>query len=300
MAAAAGLGALLFVIAGPVSSGALDGVDRDLRATYLLAINEDPTRAAVVPAVLQAVAVLLMGAPVLYLFEAARNRSSQVRSQFRPLYFLGPLLVAAGIVMAAMAIISFAEDFAGDYPELADQASAGSVEDVELEEDSAAEDDAEDSPAPAGVFVQLAGSIAFGVALFYVGRWGMRTGLLSRFNGSFAMALGVVWALSLVFGDLALLVTALWMAFLAVFFFRRVESRPPAWAEGREVPWPRPGEEPPETADGTVEGSGREVLEKPLPEGQAEADADSSAAPEEGTAPGESQGQRRKKRKRRS
>jgi hypothetical protein len=300
VAAAAGLGALLFVIAGPISGGALDGVDRDLRATYLLAINEDPTRAAVVPAVLQAVAVLLMGVPVFYLYEAARNRSSQVRSQFRGLYFLGPVLVAAGIVMAALAIISFAEDFAGDYPELAAQVTDGSVEDVDVEEESAAEDDAEDSPAPAGVFVQLAGSLAFGVALFYAGRWGMRTGLLSRFNGSFAMALGVVWALSLVFGDLALLVTAIWMAFLAVFFFRSIESRPPAWAEGRAVPWPAPGEERAEPADGTVEGSGREVLEKPLPESDAPASAETPAAPEDESPAGESQGQRRKKRKRRS
>ena len=64
---------------------------------------------------------------------------------------------------------------------------------------------------------------------------------------------------------------------------------PPAWEEGEAVPWLRPGESPPDRSadDGTVEGSGREISEPPLPE--------QPDAPR----PGENLGPRPRKRKRR-
>ena len=67
---------------------------------------------------------------------------------------------------------------------------------------------------------------------------------------------------------------------------------PPAWAAGEAIPWPRPGEDlgppPEEGPPGTVEGSGREVSEEPLPEDGAGAEQ-----------PRETPGQKRRKRKRR-
>ena len=70
---------------------------------------------------------------------------------------------------------------------------------------------------------------------------------------------------------------------------------PPAWAAGEAIPWQRPGDDlgPPPAERGpagTVEGSGREVSEQPLPD-----DGGQNGEPPDG----ETQGQRRKKRKRR-
>ena len=75
---------------------------------------------------------------------------------------------------------------------------------------------------------------------------------------------------------------------------------PPAWAAGEAVPWQRRGDDlGPPTSErgpaGTVEGSGREVSETPLPEnGDGGGDQDQAMDQSD-----ETQGQRRKKRKRR-
>jgi hypothetical protein len=65
----------------------------------------------------------------------------------------------------------------------------------------------------------------------------MRVGLLTRFWGSLGMALGV----SLLFlGFLGLLVFFLAVGMLVAGWWPG--GRPPAWDEGRAIPWPRPGE----------------------------------------------------------
>jgi hypothetical protein len=87
----------------------------------------------------------------------------------------------------------------------------------------------------------------------------------------------------------------LWFAVLGLMLAGWwIRPLPPAWAAGEAVAWPRPGEElgppPGEPAPaGTVEGSGREVSETPLP--------DEGVAAEK---PPETPGRRRKKRKRRT
>jgi hypothetical protein len=112
----------------------------------------------------------------------------------------------------------------------------------------------------------------------------MRTGLLTRFAGSFAMALGVVFAISLVLPPLSQMATfgsVLFMGYLAFVFGRPVQARAPAWRAGEAIPWPKPGELPPEPPGpgGDVEGSGREVREPPLPEGEQSGDGQASGPP---------------------
>jgi hypothetical protein len=93
----------------------------------------------------------------------------------------------------------------------------------------------------------------------------------------------------------------LWFAVIGLMFLGLwPRPLPRAWGAGEAIPWQRPGDDlgqagaqgPP----GTVEGSGREVSEAPLPE---DAGANGDAAGAGDQAPGETQGQRRKKRKRR-
>ena len=303
VALAAGLAVLCFIAASLVAGPALSDVRDGSGADLLVAYHDDPSGAVVIPSLLRALSFLLMAVPLLYLFQAARAREPRVRGQFLGFYILGPVLLAAQFVLLSTALVDIGDDFVGQEQTVAE--SPADDPDADVDEDSPRENLADDllqdsSAVSTAQVISLAGFLCFGIALLYTGLWSMRTGLLSRFNSTFAMALGVVCAIPF-FSQLGAFGAVLWMAFLAVFFTRRVESRPPAWVEGRAVPWPKAGEEAATAAGGDVEGSGREVSERPLPE--AELDAGAPVGPtdsEEAGAPGETQGQRRKKRKRRS
>jgi hypothetical protein len=139
-----------------------------------------------------------------------------------------------------------------------------------------------------GSVVRFVGLITLVFALIYIPLWCMRTGLLTRFWAMLGLALGV----SLLLVPVGVFGVVLWFAIIGLMlggWWPR--PLPPAWAAGEAIPWPRPGDEgAPLEGRGsgeTVEGSGREVSEQPLPEDGAE-----------GPRP-ETQGQRRKKRKRR-
>jgi hypothetical protein len=313
VAIAAALASICFVVASIVAGPALNDVRAGSSADLLVAYDEDPANAVIVPSVFRALSFGLMGVPLLYLYVAARNRNPRVRREFVGFFILGPALIALQFLLLANSLVSVGEDFVGQDPDptvqerVADSDDPDAV-DEDSEREQLADDLIEDSGGvSAAQFMSLAGFLSFGISLFYAGLWSMRTGLLSRFNGSFAMALGVVTAIPF-FSQIGAFGSVIWMAFLAVFFFRDVSTRPPAWAEGREIPWPKPGTPVEPAEGGTVEGSGREVLEKPLPEGDgaessdvtASAGAEPDAAEAEVAPPGESQGQRRKKRKRRS
>jgi hypothetical protein len=152
----------------------------------------------------------------------------------------------------------------------------------------------------AGGLISTIGVLALVFGMVYTALWCMRVGLLSRFWGALGMAFGLFLIIP-IFPPVPGLV--LWFAAIGLMFIG-VWPRPlpPAWGAGEAVPWARPGDSigpPPDRtgADGTVEGSGREISEPPLPE--------DGGPTGEGAAPpeppyGETQGQRRKKRKRRT
>jgi hypothetical protein len=149
----------------------------------------------------------------------------------------------------------------------------------------------------AGSFLGFVGRLALVFGLIYTSLWSMRTGLLTGFWGVTGMISGVGLIL---LGPIGFALLVLWFAAIGLMFLGFwPKPLPPAWAAGEAIPWQRRDEDlgPPvsERGDaGTVEGSGREVSEPPLPE---------SGGSEHGQAMdqyGETQGQRRKKRKRRS
>jgi len=142
--------------------------------------------------------------------------------------------------------------------------------------------------------IGLLGGMTLIAGTAYTLVWVTRTGLLTRFMTTIGM---VFIAALLLLPGLGPIGMVLWFAVLGLMLAGWwVRPLPPAWAAGEAVPWPRPGEDlgaapgdgPPATS-GTVEGSGREVAERPLPEDDVTAERP----------PGETQGQRRKKRKRR-
>jgi hypothetical protein len=168
-------------------------------------------------------------------------------------------------------------------PRTPDQAASKARDDL-------ASDLIDDSSAlQVGSLVRFVGLVTLVFAMIYIPLWCMRTGLLTRFWAMLGVALGValllipvgIFGLVLWFAVIGLMLAGVW-----------TRPLPPAWAAGEAIPWAPPGEgaPPPEGGDpGTVEGSGREVSEQPLPENGAEAPP-----------PAETQGQRRKKRKRRN
>jgi hypothetical protein len=165
--------------------------------------------------------------------------------------------------------------------------------------ESLADDVIEDNgtlKAGAGLRLPAILSLVFG--LIYIPLWSMRTGLLTRFWATLGMALGVSLILLGPLGQIALV---MWFAVIGLMLAGWWPGTlPPAWAEGRAIPWPKPGEDLGEP----VEGSGREVSEPRLPEGSpgpgGEPAFPGAAEDEPGEAePQETQGQRRKKRKRR-
>jgi hypothetical protein len=159
-------------------------------------------------------------------------------------------------------------------------------------EDRAEDIAGESSGVQIGSGLRLTATLALVFGLIYTALWAMRTGLLGRFWATLGMALGVSLILVGLFGLMGLV---LWFAAIGLQLAGWWPGpRPPAWDAGEAIPWPRPGDDlgpppggPSGGSGGTVEGSGREVSEPPLPE----------SAPDQPT--GERQGQQRKKRKRR-
>ncbi len=98
------------------------------------------------------------------------------------------------------------------------------------------------------------------VMMIYVPLQAQRVGLLTRFLGSFGMALGASVILIL---PLALLGVLIWTGYLGLLFVGRVpKGRPPAWEAGEAIPWQRPGEDSADVAgpdDRVVDGDASEI-----------------------------------------
>jgi hypothetical protein len=169
------------------------------------------------------------------------------------------------------------------------------------EEDTAKENRAEDivddnGTLALGRYLGLPGILGMLIAVIYIPLWSMRTGLLTRFWATLGMSLAVG---QIILGPLGQFGLILWFAAIGLMLLGVWPGeKPPAWDAGIAVPWPRPGEPPPDP-DGPIEGSGREVSERPLPEPGTGEYGDAGSEPAIGP-DGLTQGQRRKKRKRRS
>jgi hypothetical protein len=149
-----------------------------------------------------------------------------------------------------------------------------------------------------GGLISTIGVLSLVFGMIYTNLWAMRTGLLSRFWSMIGIVAGVGL---IILGPFGLALFVLWFAAIGLMFLEFWPTPlPPAWEAGEAVSWQRPGDDlGPPTSErgpaGTVEGSGREVSETPLPEnGDGGGDQDQGMDQS-----GETQGKRRKKRKRR-
>jgi hypothetical protein len=211
-------------------------------------------------AVLSGIALGLLCIPLLYLFRAAQARNERVSAPMVGFVFIGPLLLAARFVVLAVAQTSVASDFVA-------QADPGG--DIYTLLDDMVDDSTTFDVAANLLFPAILGLL---VAMIYVPLQAMRAGLVTRFLGTLGMALGA--ALLFIIPQIALLTLVLWFGWLGLLFLDRVpRGRPPAWAAGEAIPWPKPGEEPGERSGAgaagarepadaaVVEGEGVELLE---------------------------------------
>lgn len=99
----------------------------------------------------------------------------------------------------------------------------------------------------------LPAGLAMIFAIVYPALQAYRVGLISRLFST----IGAIVGASLIILPIAPALIGLWLAWLCLTYLdRQPGERPPAWAAGVAVPWPRPGRPPP---DIPIEGSASEV-----------------------------------------
>jgi hypothetical protein len=226
--------------------------------------------------VIRAIGAALLVVPLLYLFRAAADRSDAVRRQLIGLTIAGPLFLAAFAVLNALAL----KDAASDFVALGVSGSGKHADDVAQN----VLDDASLRGVANGF--GFAGTISFAFAMAYTCFQAMRAGLLTRFTGSLGAAMGVASVLGQFFQF-----TLLYIVYLGLLFGGWTpRGRPPAWAEGKAIPWPTPGERAAESLQGGQPEAGNDRTDA----------VDQDSDREQGTTPNAPRepGERRKRKRR--
>jgi len=175
-------------------------------------------------AVVQSLAMLMLAVVAVHLYRATRARRPDEPAVVAVMGIYGPVVLALVTIVAAVAQVKIAGDFAGR--------SAQTIAAAE----SALEDPALLIPRYVGVSAALA--LAFWLVKGSLDA--MRVGLLTRFMGILGIALGPAFVLQ--FGSLVL---PIWLIALAALFWGHwPRGLPPAWESGEARPWPGSGARP--------------------------------------------------------
>jgi hypothetical protein len=264
------IGAGLFVVSVFVGNSDFNSADGASETIPAFAADKG---AVLAQFLCQAVGIALFAAPLMALFRAAADRSPTVRRGLIGLTIAGPLFFAASFIAYYLALNASVDPFNA----IADTLDLGSSD----ADDKAREILQDQSAFDVYGGLDFAGRLGLVVGIVYTALNAMRAGLMTRFWGTLSMALGVGL---LLIGPSALFVFAVATSLLVADLWP--SGRPPAWAEGKALPWPKPGE--------SIAGTGGP-----------ERDPEEPAAPEdfEGTAtevdePSERPGRRDNKRKR--
>ena len=263
---AALLGVVLFIGAMAAFAGDFNSADQAEQLRTFDSVKGD----LLVQVLLQAAAVLLFLPALVSLFRSIRARSEAIRPGLIGIVIASPVLLALSLVVTYFAFKAAADTFldpSGGY----DPNSNSDAEDVFYGE----------FPTQLRTGLGLAGSLGLAFSTVYMALYAMRTGLMTRFWGTLAMALGVG---TLLFGSLMLVAYMIVIALLVAAWWPG--TRPPAWDAGTAIPWPAPGR------PGDAEPSEEELAAPEDFEGTA-----TEAEPADGGDTGE--GPQKRKRKRR-
>jgi hypothetical protein len=220
-----------------------------------------------VQALLQAFALLLFTPALVSFFRSVRLRSDTVRPGFIGIVVASPIMLAVALFLAYFAFKSASDAFTSPPFDLNSNDDANT-----------ALSDQFTTQLRTGL--GLAGSLGLAFVTVYLALHAMRSGLMTRFWGTLAMAMGVG---TLLFGSLMLIAYMMIAALLIAGFWP--SGRPPAWDAGEAIPWPKPGE----PGDVAQEGDGLADPE----------DFEGSAIEVESTRPGRRDNKRKRKRKQR-
>jgi hypothetical protein len=197
---------------------------------------------------------------LLALFRSIRARSDAIRPGLVGIVIVSPILLAASLIVTYFAFKDASQAFL-DPTAGYDTNSNDVADDVFYDQ----------FPTQLRTGLGLAGSLGLAFTTVYLSLHAMRAGLMTRFWGTLAMALGVG---TLLFGSVMLLAYMIVVALLIAAWWPG--TRPPAWDAGKAVPWPgpgRPGDAEPREAEvaepGDFEGTATEVEPEPeaLPPG---------------------------------
>ncbi|MGI8441202.1 MAG: hypothetical protein ACR2NV_13585 [Thermoleophilaceae bacterium] len=209
-------------------------------ALELLVAAEREPADFIVASVLQAIGTALLAVVLAYLYRATRYRRPQTPSAALTLAVLGPVLLAVTVVVGAVTRVGAGRELAAGPPTreraaaLLGDASPGWLEGV-----------------------SLAGSIALGLALVFIGLNAMRAGLLSRFMGVLAVVAALISVLPFLGGPPTLLF--FWIGAVGLLVLGRWPGgRGPAWESGEALPWPSPAQQREELERRRAEGEGGE------------------------------------------
>ena len=231
-----------------------------------------------IASLVQALGWILLAVPLVVLFRAASARSTRMRTGLIGVVIVGPLFLAVGSVLGALAVTEAADAFTQDGPAAiercverkseANQGQGGAANDgpaadrdavADCEEQVARDERTSTSVAGGETGFGLAGLLGFTIAVVYTALWTLRTGLLTRFWGSLGIALGAVFSFFTLF-------TLAWFIYVGLLLAGWVPcGRPPAWASGEARPWPKGGplfgggKGDGDSDDGVIEGEAEEL-----------------------------------------
>jgi hypothetical protein len=290
-------------VVGRKGVGAPDGM-----ADFLTKVSGHHS-SALLGGILQGLGLALLAVPLLYLFFAALGRSDRMKRGLMLVMIIGPALVGLGSIFSTLTLLDASDEWQGDATpgvtkcfEDAGSSDKALTEDQKTDGRDDAANDLRDDQSLVGpaVGLSLAGALGFLVGLMYTSLYAMRTGLLSRFWGSLGMAVGIL----LILPGLQFIILGFFV-YLGLLFAGWVPRRPPAWAAGEAMPWPKPGDpgfDGDDDEDDVIEGTADELdPDDSDPHGAVDA-PDALDAPDAEDAPGGSddgpQGERRKRKKR--
>lgn len=249
---AALFGVLLFIAAMAALAGDFNSADQAEQLRTFDSAKSD----LLIQLLMQAAAVCLFIPALVSLFRSIRVRSESMRPGLVGLVIASPVLLALSLVVTYFAFKTAADAFLDPSADV-DVNSNDDAEDIFYEQ----------FPTQLRTGLGLAGSLGLAFTTVYMALHAMRAGLMTRFWGTLAMALGVG---TLLFGSLMLVAYMIVIALLIAAWWPG--TRPPAWDAGKAIPWPAPGRpgdaEPREdelASPSDFEGTATEVEPEPDP-----------------------------------
>jgi MFS family permease len=245
-AAAAAFGSIgLTVAAGIYVSASIDSTPDADNTRELLRIVDANGGVFTTGAAISGIGLLLLGAVLVYLYNAAKARRPELTSAALVLAIVGSVLLAAAAIAVQLNLVDRAGEFLASGPQT----------------EKRADDLIGDRPA----LIQslgLSGALAIAFATIMISQTAMRVGLLTRFLGILGIVVGALFVLGLLFPLGSDIIRLFWLVAVGLVILGWWPGgRGPAWESGEAEPWLTPAQkralEAGEEADTTsVEPSG--------------------------------------------